>query len=919
MAAKLKKRALAEYHSQVEQVQVKHLKLVEPVVSSDQDVAAAAGTAGDSDASNDVLKSLDNAGESREVSGLICELSDRIRTNSAELLQVIDRKLVDSTTTPEVKAQLYQALARFLSTAGGVPLQLLREKVGSWVSQLKTADSAVKSAVLSLLSQWFEIGEKIGAESGELLWEMARECLKTPRDHLLKVHSLRVLGTGIGALSAHDRSLGPEILTLVGKYTQSQDARVRHAAFEALLKIQGLGFKLDTSLYADFCLALNDDHESVRSVALHLIRALAAANPHETIRKGGDGTVVRLLDDGFGKICSAVNDLSVRVRQTAMGLLGSMSGVGQTFLEQTLDKKLMSNMREKRSAHEQWSSGKKWADDAPREELRADDVQLMSFGACGAFVHGLEDEFVSVRSQAIESLTALSTTNAKLASLALDFLVDMFNDEIEAVRLKAIESLTKIAGHDDIVLQVHQLETIMSALDDFSMTVREKLHAMLQSTKIATKDGLKKVISKLLENLKRYPQDKRSILVTFRQLGLRHADLTLPLVAQLLEVHPFFDTAEPDIEDPAYLCVLVLVYNASFKAPTLSPLLDHHTRRHFHFLADTYPYLIGGADAPQQPQKTRSMLKFLHQVLDRVQAASGSIQTLQTALKDLSRLDSDGAHFAKIYVECQLLILRSLASKFSSGRMDRLFRLCAELEHRFVGVGPDEKRQVLLLKLQAMAVHLVHLVKGSNKSALYPTELFLKEVESLKKTLKEARSAAETAFFDQVVDKLSGIERKPGVVVRMLQPLLLSTPLTALRPSEDFEGIRMSTVKIYEPSGTNETPLKYTAGMVLAVPVDCDLVNVRDVSSIRLAIKTPDQKTMLVRPKSSDFCDKGDDCYRLFTSALMSHPVWSEALHVEISVVIASPQSKLSPQNQCVPLCDPVKVFVLPKPIKRGI
>jgi hypothetical protein len=46
---------------------------------------------------------------------------------------------------------------------------------------------------------------------------------------------------------------------------------------------------------------------------------------------------------------------------------------------------------------------------------------------------------------------------------------------------------------------------------------------------------------------------------TFQRLGLRHAELTLPLVSQLLEIHPFFDTAEPDIEDPAYLCILVLV------------------------------------------------------------------------------------------------------------------------------------------------------------------------------------------------------------------------------------------------------------------------------------------------------------------------------------------------------------------------
>ena len=72
----------------------------------------------------------------------------------------------------------------------------------------------------------------------------------------------------------------------------------------------------------------------------------------------------------------------------------------------------------------------------------------------------------------------------------------------------------------------------------------------------------------------RYPQDKRSIWMTCKKIGSTHAELVLPLVTQLLEIHPFFDTPEPDIEDPAYLCILVLVFNAAEHCPTLSPLLD---------------------------------------------------------------------------------------------------------------------------------------------------------------------------------------------------------------------------------------------------------------------------------------------------------------------------------------------------------
>lgn len=60
------------------------------------------------------------------------------------------------------------------------------------------------------------------------------------------------------------------------------------------------------------------------------------------------------------------------------------------------------DFQRKRSAHErawesvtagEWSSGKNWADDAPRELVNAESVSLVNSGSCGAFVHGLEDEY----------------------------------------------------------------------------------------------------------------------------------------------------------------------------------------------------------------------------------------------------------------------------------------------------------------------------------------------------------------------------------------------------------------------------------------------------------------------------------------------------------------------------------------------
>ena len=68
--------------------------------------------------------------------------------------------------------------------------------------------------------------------------------------------------------------------------------------------------------------------------------------------------------------------------------------------------------------------------------------------------------------------------------------------------------------------------------------------------------------------------------------------------------------------------------------------------------------------------------------------------------------------------------------------------------------------------------------------------------------------------------------------------------------------------------------------------------------------------------------------YRLVTTALISHQVWSEACFVELSLVLdltdtegGAVNHSLHPLSHlCViNLCKPVQLHVLPKSVKRGI
>jgi integrator complex subunit 4 len=153
---------------------------------------------------------------------------------------------------------------------------------------------------------------------------------------------------------------------------------------------------------------LKDDNEEVRLTALQIVQVIGVSFPEKLVPLQGDvSTDIRLVDDAFVKVCDMVNDLSMQVRAQASRLLGLFKGVGFQFLEQTLDKKLMSHLRKKKTEHEKrkerhaagqsaagWDSGRQWGAGWSTGDFNPDEVSLMNQGSCGAFVHGLEDEYL---------------------------------------------------------------------------------------------------------------------------------------------------------------------------------------------------------------------------------------------------------------------------------------------------------------------------------------------------------------------------------------------------------------------------------------------------------------------------------------------------------------------------------------------
>lgn len=130
----------------------------------------------------------------------------------------------------------------------------------------------------------------------------------------------------------------------------------------------------------------------------------------------------------------------------------------------------------------------------------------------------------------------------------------------------------------------------------------------------------------------------------------------------------------------------------------------------------------------------------------------------------------------------------------------------------------------------------------------------------------------------------------------------------------------MCSARIIEPSAVNsmDNQIKVTAGLIAAVPVHVEIEHLQEhqTKDLRIRIKFPDQIAHLVIPNRKDLkrmlSETGVELnnWRLRTTVLLSHGVWTEASQVELSMCLAVRS------NAELELCKAVKVLFSPKCVK---
>uniref|UniRef100_A0A803W5T5 Integrator complex subunit 4 n=1 Tax=Ficedula albicollis TaxID=59894 RepID=A0A803W5T5_FICAL len=878
MAAHLKKRVYEEFTKVVQQqhedLSTKKLRLTKPSKSAALHVDLCKATS-PADALQYLLQFARKPVEVESVEGVVRILLEHYyKENDAS-----------------VRLKIASLLGLLSKTAGFSPDCIMDDAINTLQNEKS------HQVLAQLLDTLLVIGTKLPDNPSVRMRLVEVACKHlTDSSHGVRNKCLQLIGclgpVEKGVAKEAESQAAKDVQKIIGDHFNDQDPRVRTAAIKAMLQLHERGLKLQQAIYSQACKLLADDYEQVRSAAVQLIWVLSQLYPESIVPIPSSNEEIRLVDDAFGKICHMVSDGSWVVRVQAAKLLGSMQQVSSHFLEQTLDKKLMSDLRRKRTAHErakelyssgEFSSGRKWGDDAPKEEIDTGAVNLIESGACGAFVHGLEDEMYEVRIAAVEALCMLAQSSPSFAEKCLDFLVDMFNDEIEEVRLQSIHTMRKISHN--ITLREDQLDTVLAVLEDSSRDIREALHELLCCTNVSTKEGIHLALVELLKNLTKYPTDRESIWKCLKFLGSRHPTLVLPLVPELLSTHPFFDTPEPDMDDPAYIAVLVLIFNAAKSCPTMPALFSDHTFRHYAYLRDSLSHLVpplrlpgrklvSSAVSPSITPNEDPSQQFLHQSLERVYSFQhldprGIQELLEFTIRDLQRLGelqselAGMADFTATYLQCQLLLIKILEETY-------------KMEFMYSGV---ESRQVVIIhhmRLQAKALQLI--VTARTTRGVEPLfgmcEKFLQEVDSFQRCFISELPHMQGSFVDKLLDLMPRlVTSKPSEVVKILQTTLRQSTFLHLPLPEQ---LHRATANIIEPTGESDNPLRFTSGLVVALDVDATLEHVQDPQgSVKVQVLYPDGQAQLIHPKPADFRNPGPGRHRLITQVYLSHTAWT--------------------------------------------
>ncbi|KAI8148934.1 armadillo-type protein [Fennellomyces sp. T-0311] len=699
-----------------------------------------------------------------------------------------------------------------------------------------------------------------------------------------------------------------KVQKLISRFVRDNDPRVRKSALDSLVDMHLRGSSLYDDLYSLAVVSLRDDFEEVRLGGLNLIWAVSSLNPHILLwlPKDGPAETIRLIDDAFSKICDLVNDVSVIIRTKACVIMSSYQHVNPDVLSQTFSKQIMSRLRRKvdrkfQRKHEASSISIIIPVAEGDFDVEADEFRIMDSGACGAFVHGLEDEFQEVRNASIDSICELCMYNGHLVNKAINALVDMFNDEIPQVRINAINSLRKIGTRWPLKFDLEQLEISTGTLDDYDQTTRFATHDLLAVVEIVNEESLLLLMTELMGNIKRYPQDLISIYRCIREVGKRHPAIVSKCRESLFDIDHRYMTKEPSTESPIYTARVILLVNAVVSQPSLATNLPAYIFQHFAYYRRKYPDCVqdlkvrsrinGLMKSPEYTSidgfvsetvakmslrdindytaTTSNLLQIVKRQAERLEYTA-ALATIQDAIKNYKYIctlhPTGNVRLAIAYLECYELVLRikqnfgtpSFASTAQIAATN-LLQASYTMQNSFIGLSTWNIQVTMYFRILVGIIWTFGIIKDM------PKEVYQKL------SIGDLRSILVKISTDPTAAKWVG----------------LHSFLTEFLPMDlDLSNaVKHTSAEIISPQPNVDKPLKFKSNIRVSLDVEANIYNSSDIYDTAIEITNPDQTTQVYWPIANDFVPTTPFCYKLKAKVELRYPGWTEPCNISLRIV----------------------------------
>ncbi|KAG0612256.1 hypothetical protein M758_6G013900 [Ceratodon purpureus] len=375
--------------------------------------------------------------------------------------------------------------------------------------------------------------------------------------------------------------VGEMLLVSLVDYMKDPYPSVRETAVRALMKLHGKGYELTSECCKNAAILYRDSFEYVRIAAIEMVglwvRSQLDVKDHSSLKQ---------RTEAFLQVCTTVTDMNMRVREAAFRVLGEATRIPESVLLQTLTKKVAKAPKEADVSSNASIVAKEGDTGSPKFEEGA---SLLDASAAGAFVHGLEDEYLEVRCVAIEALAKLACKCERMVFGAANLLLDMLNEEVEVVRMQALSALSQLATSGYLSVHDQHLHLFLSVVEDISPEMRTGGRNLLASSRLPSFSTFHSIVRALLTSLEHHPEDEEGVISTFSVLGQTHPTYTECITQELLQEMQGYLNEEVGLDEPRFAAILSLFLGAGLSNSNIVSLIPARFLSYASFISHKLP------------------------------------------------------------------------------------------------------------------------------------------------------------------------------------------------------------------------------------------------------------------------------------------------------------------------------------------